>query len=373
MLNLSIPYLVYELTDSPSMLGLSAVAANAPSIIASPLGGVWADRYSKRVVLLLSLAVQIAIAFGLYSVSRSDQITVPTLLGLAAAMGFASQVNLSAYQAFVAEIVSPRQIAAAYRLSAIQFNASRAIGPAVAGFVLAQWGPTTAFMINGLAYLPLVVVLLLIKPRALERGPNKRIIPALVEGAQVAWRDPRLRLALATVSVCSVFGMSIQSLMAGLAKDVFRVDEQGLGLLVSAIGISAVLTAIATVWLAEGMTRSSMVRVGLLVYGLGMCVVAATDVFAVGLIGFAITGFAHVLVNVSVTTAIQVHVPEALRGRVTSLQLMGIIVSMPIGAQLGGLLAESIGLSAVVGLYGAALIVFGIWGALRLDGMRALD
>ena len=373
MLNLTVPFLIYEFTDSEAMLGLAAVASGAPSVIASPLGGVFADRYSKRVVLLLSLAVQTALAFTLFGISRSGQITVPILLGLAAAMGFASQVNLSAYQAFVAEIVSPRQIARAYRLNALQFNASRAIGPAVAGFVLAQWGPTMAFLINGLAYLPLFLVLLFVRPRALERGPSMKIVAALVEGAKVSWQDPRLRLALMTVSISSIFGMSAQALMAGLAKDVFGVGEQGLGLLVSSIGIAAVITAIATVWLAEDMLRSTMVRVGLLVYGLGMWVVAATDLFVFGMIGFAITGFAHVLVNVSVTTSIQVHVTEGLRGRVTSLQLMGIIVSMPIGAQLGGLLAESIGLSAVIGVYGTALILYAAWGHLQMDGLRALD
>ena len=176
-----------------------------------------------------------------------------------------------------------------------------------------------------------------------------------------------------TVSVSSIFGMSVQALMAGLAKDVFHVDEQGLGLLVSSIGIAAVITAIATVWLAEGMRRSTMVKTGLIFYGLGMWIVAATDIFAVGMLGFAITGFAHVLVNVSVTTAIQVHVPAALRGRVTSLQLMGIIVSMPIGAQLGGLIAESFGLSTVVVLYGSALILYAAWAQQRLDGLHALD
>lgn len=373
MLSLSVPYLVYDMTGSKTMLGLAAVAANAPAIVASPLGGVWADRYSKRLILLLSLSVQFSLAITLWWVSRSGAITLVNLLALASAMGFASQVNLSAYQSFVAEIVPPRQIAPAYRLNAIQFNASRAIGPAVAGFVLARWGPTTAFLINALAYLPLAVVLIFLRPRRSERGPSKSILADLAEGARVSWQDRRLRLALMTVSTSSIFGMSVQALMAGLAKDVFRVGEQGLGLLVSSIGVAAVITAIATVWLAEGMRRSTMVRLGMLVYGLGMWVVAATDVFVVGLIGFAITGFAHVLVNVSVTTAIQVHVAESLRGRVTSLQLMGIVVSMPIGAQIGGLLAESIGLSAVVGLYGTVLICYAAWGQFRMDGLRALD
>jgi predicted MFS family arabinose efflux permease len=239
--------------------------------------------------------------------------------------------------------------------------------------VLAKWGPSTAFLINALAYLPLATVLLFIKPRRNTAGPSKSILSDLAEGARTSWNDPRLRLALMTVSISSIFGMSIQALMAGIAKDVFLVNEQGLGLLVSSIGISAVITAVAAVWLAQAIRRSTMVRVGLVFYGLGMWVVASTHIFAVGLAGFAITGFAHVLVNVSVTTAIQVHVPEALRGRVTSLQLMGIIVSMPIGAQVGGVLAESIGLSSVIALYGSALLGYAAWGHFKMDRLRALD
>jgi predicted MFS family arabinose efflux permease len=373
MLSLSVPFLVYEMTASETWLGLSAVASSAPAIIASPLGGVWADRYSKRLILLLSLSLQFTLASTLYWISRSGEINLTNLLCLASAMGFASQVNLSAYQSFVADIVPPRQIAPAYRLNAIQFNASRAIGPAIAGFVLAKWGPSTAFLINALAYLPLATVLLFVKPRRNTVGPSKSILSDLAEGARTSWNDPRLRLALMTVSISSIFGMSIQALMAGIAKDVFLVNEQGLGLLVSSIGISAVITAVAAVWLAEGIRRSTMVRVGLVFYGLGMWVVASTNIFAVGLAGFAITGFAHVLVNVSVTTAIQVHVPEALRGRVTSLQLMGIIVSMPIGAQVGGVLAESIGLSSVIALYGSALLCYAAWGHFKMDRLRALD
>jgi predicted MFS family arabinose efflux permease len=116
-----------------------------------------------------------------------------------------------------------------------------------------------------------------------------------------------------------------------------------------------------------------MVRIGLILYGIGLWLVASTAEFSVGVLGFAITGLAHVLVNVSVTTSVQIHVPSELRGRVTSLQLMSIIVSMPIGAQLGGLLAETIGLSAVVALYGKMLVAYSAWAHLRMDRLHDLD
>jgi predicted MFS family arabinose efflux permease len=373
MLSLSVPFLVYELTNSTTWLGIAAVASNAPSIVASPMGGLWADRYSKRVVLLVSIAVQIAIALALYLTSISGQLTASRLILLAAAMGFASSTHLSAYQAFISEIVPIEQIAPAYRLSAIQFNLSRAVGPAVAGFVLAQWGPSMAFLVNAVGYLPLAGVLLFISSRPLPRSAARGVLAELSEGARVAWLDPRLRRALVTTTVTATFGMSIYPLIAGLAKDVFQVGEQGLGLMVSSIGAASVVTAIGVVWLGDALRRSPMVRIGLILYGIGLWIVASTAEFSVGVLGFAITGLAHVLVNVSVTTSVQIHVPSELRGRVTSLQLMSIIVSMPIGAQLGGLLAETIGLSAVVALYGTMLVAYSAWAQLRMDRLHDLD
>ncbi len=373
MLSLSVPFLVYELTRSASWLGVAAVASGLPSLVASPVGGVFADRYSKRALLLISGGIQVVLALVLFAASRAGMLDIGLLLGLAVAMGFASSTQTSVYQSFVAEVVPARQISAAYRLNAIQFNVSRAIGPALAGLVLHRFGATTAFLVNALAFAPLLVVLALIRTRAVERSIATSVVGEILEGARLAWRDPRLRLAVVTGAFCSMFGMSIYSLAAGLAKDVFRVDEAGLGLLVSSVGVMSFLTAILAVGLGDKIKRSTLVVSGLVVYGLGLWIVAATDVFAIGMIGFGITGIAHVMINVSVTTTVQTYVPPAFRGRVTSFQLMGIMLALPIGAQLGGLAADFVGLPTVVAAFGSLQIGYGIWAKLRMDGLRAID
>lgn len=373
MLSLSVPYLVYEMTSSTSWLGVSAVASNLPALIASPLGGVFADRYSKRALLLISGGIQVVLALTLFAMSRAGALDIGTLMALAIAMGFASSTQTSVYQSFVAEIVPARQISAAYRLNAIQFNVSRAIGPALAGLVLHRWGATTAFLVNAIAFAPLLGVLSVIRTRDITRSVATSVIGEIAEGALLAWRDSRLRLAVLIGTLCSMFGMSIYSLAAGLAKDVFHVDEAGLGLLVSSVGIMSFLTAILAVSLGDRMRRSTLVISGLVIYGLGLWTVAATDIFAVGMLGFGITGIAHVMVNVSVTTTVQTYVPPEFRGRVTSFQLMGIMLALPVGAQLGGLVADYTGLPTVVAAFGALQIGFAIFAKLRLDGLRAID
>ncbi len=373
MLSLSVPYLVYELTHSTAWLGVAAVAANMPALIASPLGGVFADRHSKRALLLAAGGFQVLLSLTLFSLSRADALDIRTLIALATAMGFASSTQTSIYQAFVAEIVSPRQISAAYRLNAIQFNVSRAIGPAVAGLVLHRFGATTAFLLNALAFAPLLGVLAVIRTRDVKRSITTSVGGEIAEGALLAWRDRRLRLAVLTGAHCSMFGMSVHSLSAGLAKDVFHVDESGLGLLVSSVGLTSFLTALLAVSLGDRIRRSTLVTSGLVIYGLGLWTVAATDAFAIGMLGYGITGVAHVMINVSVTTTVQTYVPPEFRGRVTAFQLMGIMLALPIGAQVGGLVADHTGLPAVVAAYGGLLIGFAVWARLRMDGLRAID
>ncbi len=373
MLSLSVPYLVYEMTGSTSWLGVSAVASGLPALIASPLGGVFADRYSKRALLLVFGSLQVVLALTLFQMSRAGALDIGMLIALATAMGFASSTQTSVYQSFVAEIVPARQISAAYRLNAIQFNVSRAIGPALAGLVLHRWGATTAFLVNAIAFAPLLCVLSVIGSRDVTRSIATSVFGEIAEGAMLVWRDHRLRLAVLTGALCSMFGMSIYSLAAGLAKDVFRVDEAGLGLLVSSVGVMSFLTAILVVSVGDRIKRSTLVTTGLVIYGLGLWTVAATNVFAIGMIGFGITGVAHVMVNVSVTTSVQTYVPPEFRGRVTSFQLMGIMLALPIGAQLGGLVADYTGLPTVIAAFGGLQIGYAVWAKLRLDGLRAID
>lgn len=373
MMSLAVPVLVWSLTESVTLVGTAAAAAHLPAFLGSPLGGVWADRYSKRFVLLAALVAQVVLAYALYRASLSPELTVTWLLTLTAANGLASSINLSAYQALVADIVPERVVRPAYRLNAIQFNASRAIGPAVAGWVLAEWGAPTAFLVNAFSHLPLIATLLLVRPRTVPRQASKNVVTEIIEAARVTWRIPALRVSLITIIASSAFGMSVQQLGKALAAEVFLVDDAGYGMMVASIGIFAVTTSVALAFLGEVFRGSVLVRSGLVLYGMGLYVVAATADFQTALVGFAITGVAHVLVNISVTMAIQTHVPDAVRGRVTSLQLMAIILSMAFGAQFGGALGDLVGLPIVITAYATALIASATIGHFLLDRLRALD
>jgi len=373
MQNIAVPYLVFDMTGSATWLGIAAVAAQAPSLLGSPLGGLWADRHSKRALLMLTSIVKALVAMAFYALYQEQALTPLVMVGLLCVSGFAAAVNVSAWQSFVGQIVPERLIAPAYRLNAIQFSLSRAAGPALGGWVMAEFGAGTAFLVNAAAYAPLAVALLFAVPRTLPTPAPSRLVDDLRAAARAVRERRVLWVPVVTVTVLSTLGQGLHPLMAGLARDVFRVGEQGFGWLMSSVGIASVCTTLVIIAMGERVDRSAQARIGLGVYAVGVLLVAATDVYEVALLGFAITGVGHVLVHIPCTTALQLHVPDALRGRVTSIYLMGIIVSIPVGAQIGGVLGDVVGLPAVVAAYGLGIGVYGLLAVLRLKGLRDLD
>jgi len=373
MRSVAVPFLVFDMTGSATWLGVVAVAAQAPALIASPLGGLLADRYSRRGLMLATLGVEVLCAMGFYGLYEMGALTPYGMLGLLLVAGFTSSMNISVWQALVVEIVPQREIAPAYRLNAIQFNLSRAVGPALAGWVLAEHGPGMAFYLMGFAYLPLMFALMWAQTRRVKRGVQTSLLGEFRDGVQAVGSDRRLWVPVLSVAILSLFGMGVHPLMAGIAKEVYGVGEVGLGWLLSGVGMGSVLASISLVLIGDRVQRSLVVRAGVWVYGTGMLLAASSDHFVLGLLGFAITGVAHVMVHIPCTTALQLHVPEALRGRVTSFYLMAIILSVPIGAQIGGLLGDWMGLSGVVACFSAAIFAYALLARSVLRGFRDLD
>jgi predicted MFS family arabinose efflux permease len=241
------------------------------------------------------------------------------------------------------------------------------------GVVLAAFGPGTAFLANALAYLVPLSTVSASRPRAVERGPRSSPFSEFRAGLAYALARPPIWIPILTASVVGVFGQSLNQLAAGLADKVFHVGEVRYGMLLGMFGLGASVMSLLIALIGERIARSAIAQAGLFIYTLAMLAVGAAHSYAVGLCGFLLMGVAHVMVQVSVATSMQIHLSESFRGRVTSLYLTGILVSVPVGSLVGGLIGEWFGLQWTARVFGLMLLAYGVYVWLGLDRLQLLD
>lgn len=374
MQTITAPYVVFQLTHSTAWVGFTAFMAFGPALLIGPVAGSLADRFPRKQVVLATQVAMMVVAFALWAVVVTDSASPGIIVGLLCVSGFAAGVNIASWQAFVPQLVPPEAMLNAIRLNSMQFTAARAFGPALAGLVLAEFGPATAFMANALSYLLVIAALLTIHPRPIEMPTEfPRVMDHFRAGVAYVRRSKALVLAVLTITVLSFFGSSVIQLAAPLASDVFDVGKAEYGLLVGAFGAGAVVGSLLTLAFGDRVLRSRLAITGLVVFAAGEVLLGAAPSYAIGLVGLVGMGVAYILVAVSLNTSVQARVDESHRGRVVSIYLMGLLAGVPLGALLGGALAESVGLRETIVGGGTVVGAFAVVALIAYDGMRPLD
>lgn len=370
----SVPFVLYDLTESNTWVGVGTVSWMLPSLLVTPLSGTISDRFDRRTVLLWSNVLQFVSAMGLFGLAVADALTPSRIVAIVMLGGLAAGFQYAAAQSIAAVLLPPEQMLQGVRLNSVGFTASRAIGPAVAGFVLEEWGQKATFGINALSFLVFIAGLMTITVRPSRNAPvTDGWWTQFRSGLTYVMSRPALRLVVVTALIASFFGQSMVQLAAGLAKEDFNVEGRGLGLLSAVYGVGAVSAAMLLVAGAERLRRSRMVLIGVTLFATGIVVTIATRQLAVGLAGFLIAGTAHALVGTSLNTSMQAQVEEEYRGRAMSMFLMALLTGMPFGALVGGAVGDQIGLRTTLLIYASVLIGYFVVAMTVLRRLRLLD
>jgi MFS family permease len=243
--NLTVPYVVFQLTHSSTWVGIAAFSQLAPMAMMSPLGGTIADRLDRRRVLLVTQVAMGVVAIMMGGAWVTGVASVPVIIGLVAVGGVITGINAPAWQAFVSELVPRDALLNAVTLNSAQFNAARAFGPALGGLVLVTLGPGPAFFINAASYGAVLVALALIATP--KRPPVSTPRPRILSDARATIgyvQDRRGMLACyVAVVALGLFGQPIFSLVIVFAEEVFQVGGLRYGLLSAALGIGSVIAA----------------------------------------------------------------------------------------------------------------------------------
>ena len=314
-------WLVYRLTGSALLLGLTGFAGQIPLLLLAPFAGVLADRWNRHRILVITQVLSAMQSLALGGLALSGRITVTHVILLQIAQGIINSFDTPARQAFVVEMVDDRaDLANAIALNSSMFNASRIIGPTIGGLIIAAVGEGWCFMIDALSYVAVIASLVAMRlPARTEQREREDILTELRSGFGYAFGSAPVRELLLNVAIVGVMGMPYTVLMPVFAAKILHGGASTQGLLMTAAGAGALA---GTVYLAS---RHS-------VLGLGKVIIVATLLLGVGLIAFAysrtlplsmavlpLVGAGMMLQAASANTILQTIVDEHMRGRVMAL------------------------------------------------------
>jgi len=374
MQQVAISWVVWRLTSSPKWLGVVAFAGQIPALLLSPIAGVLVDHWNRHRLLLLTQTLAMLQAFALVSLALAGVLTEWPMAALSLFLGIVNAFDMTARQAFLTEMVASREdLANAIALNSSLVNATRLVGPALAGLVLSLTGELVCFLVNGISYLAVLAALLAMRvaPRPLDRH-RVPLVQGLREGFTYAFGFAPIRAILLLLALTSLMSMAYTVLLPVFAAQVLQGDAGTLGMLTAGAGLGALIAAVALT------ARRSVV-------GLGKWIALAPSLFGLGLIGFsfsralwvsapllAVVGFALMLQMAASNTLLQTLTAEDKRGRVMSYYTMAFLGMAPLGSLLGGMLADVLGAPMVVRLAGACCIAGSLLFALQLPRLRAL-
>lgn len=366
-------FLVYRLTDSAFLLGFVGFAHAIPSVFLMLYGGVVADHFDRRRVVMISQWTQAATAMALALSIFTNQLAVWQIVVAALVNGIAISFSAPAWQAMVLDLLDDRaNLPNAIAMNSLQFQLARAIGPLLAGATLAAFGGFWCFFVNSLSFLPLIWILGRVKARQKTVSEKSAVWERLRAGFAYVRGDRPILLALCMSAAASLFGFPYLTLMPIVARKLFPQGEaQGLGYLLGAIGVGAMLGSL-TLSLKTPRHRWMIPAIitAIAIFGTSMATVGTLRMpLGVMALLFA-CGVSMVVALALCNTSIQQRVPDVMRGRVLSMYTFSFYAFAPFGNLGSGTLAEHYGIGRTLLFLGVALLACAVVAAIVMQWTR---
>lgn len=399
-------WLVLQLTDSAFWLGFDGFAATAPGLVLTLLGGVFADILDRKRLLIITQTVSGLVALALALLVWTDVIHFSMILVASFVTGCCFSLAGPSYQAITIDLAGRRDLSNAIALNSAQFQLSRVLGPTFAGVAFQLFGVAGCFFVNSLSYIAIVGSLLLVRfggaqkkgagaaasgaevatdapasgataassaGRAARRPTSRRAIwRDLIEGFRYVWGRPRLFMLLLLSAVTSLFGTPYLTMMPLFARDVLRLDESGLSILLATAGAGSFAAALWLTYLGDVRGKGWYVLGGTFGFGLSLVGFALSTALWASLAFLFLVGFGVVSAIAVSNILLQQLVTDEMRGRVMSMFILSFIGAWPIGNLLAGTSAKYIGAPRTLAAGGALVAAFVAFVAARNPRLRAM-
>lgn len=365
-------WLIFSITGSSFYLGLDDFLGQLPILLFTLIGGVVADRYDRRRLLIGSQYVQMTTAFTLAALVYLDVVRLWHILALSFMTGFAQAFGGPAYQALVPSLVARRDLPNAIALNSIQFNLARVFGPLLAGVTLVAFGTAVCFALNGASFIVVIVALMTLSVKHIPPATRHGMWDELRGGIAYARSQPAIISLTVLGFVTTFLGLPLLTLLPVFASDIFQGSVGRYSQMMAFSGFGAVIGALIVAWLGTFRHMGLATLLVQVVFGLLLIGFAASRVLWVSNLLLFVGGAALIVVFSLTASLVQLIVPDHLRGRVVSIYMVAFRGGMPLGGLAAGTVASLTSAPAVLAIDGALLAGVAMYYLIMGGGVRDL-
>lgn len=366
----AVSWVVYTMTHSAFMLGVTMFATQFPTFLFSLLGGIASDRYDRYKVLLLTQVLSMIQAALLAVLTLTRHYTVWEILTFSVILGTINAFDMPARQPMVHEMIAdPEDLPNALALNSSMNNLAKLLGPALSGIVLEKFGAGICFLLNAVSFVAVIVSLLLMKlPAYSPSTARKKVVSELTEGFVYVKNTPAIGVIMLMIAFVSLLVLPYSTLLPIFAKVIFKGNAATFGYINSFIGLGAVCGAILLASLKKGTDLKLILLVNTVVLGVSLLLFSHTAYFPLAMVFAVVTGFGTMSQTTICNTIIQANSDKKMRGRVISLLLMAIGL-LPVGSLLIGAVSQRIGAPNTLFCQGLiALVIAGVFSRFLRSG-----
>jgi MFS family permease len=357
----AVSWVIYSLTHSKFMLGLTLFASMFPSFLFSFIGGVISDRYDRYKVLLLTQVISMVQAILLTLLIFFKHYSVWEILALSVLLGIVNAFDVPARQSLVYDMVDDKKdLPNALALNSSMVNLSRLIGPGIAGLIIEKFGDDVCFGLNALSFVAVIISLLCMRlPAFVPKLHPKNSLGELREGLLYVKRTPDISFVLGMLALISLLVLPFSTLIPVYAKDIFHGTASTFGIIDSAIGLGAFTGAIFLASLKPGSHLRKILAINTMVFGVGLILFSHINIYWLALVFAAVAAFGMMSQITISNTLIQTMVDPSMRGRVISIYAMAFFGMQPLGGLIIGFISQHIGVENTVLAQGFIAILIG--------------
>ncbi len=355
-------WLVITFTKSPFIIGLIAALATIPTLFFSAFGGVIVDHFSKRKILILTqfASMVLALIYGLMTIFHIINLFEIGLLAFL--LGIVTALDFPARQAFTVEMVEKKEdLTSAIALNSGTFNASRVIGPSVAGILIGLFGVGGAFLLNGFSYIAVIAALFMMKIIEKKKATFQDPFNSLKEGLAYSVNHPKIKSLLIFTAVVSIFGWSYTTVLPLITKSVFHVGATELGYLFAAAGLGSVLAMVILSAFAKKIDPMNFIVVGNALSAIGLIAFTFITNLYMAYVALFFVGLGVMLCFPTINSTLQHLVTDEIRGRVMAIYITVFVGFFPIGNFEIGWVSEHVGPENAIRIGAIVTLIIGAW------------